>query len=112
MDELVGAQPMMNLEAGSACPTVDEHASPTSQAELRTVVVDVLGPGLRTPDLRLHEIRRRAAVHWNQQLGRGLEASQPDAVGPKRLGTRHSASSRHADGSIFCVLHSARKVSA
>jgi hypothetical protein len=59
MHELVGPHRMRHLEAGPTAATVDEHPTAASQAQLRTVVVDVLGPGLRALDRRLHEILRR-----------------------------------------------------
>jgi hypothetical protein len=112
MDQLVGPHGMGNLEAGAAAATVDEHAAAAAQPQLRALVVDVLGPGLRAGDRRLHAIRRRATVDTHQEVGRRLEASQPDAVGPERRRTRRLARCGHATFPIICGLQNARKVSA
>jgi hypothetical protein len=104
MDELVRPHGARHLEADSTASTVDEHPTAASQAQLRTIVVDVLGPGLRGADRRLDEIRRRAAVNGNQQLGRGLEPEQPDAVGAERLQARPPFSCFHTE--ISYAAHS------
>lgn len=80
MDELVWPQRVRDLKACPAGSTVDENTAAASQPKLCMIVIDVLWPGRRAADLGFHEIGRRPTVDGNQQLGRGLEASQPDAV--------------------------------
>ena len=92
MDELVGPERMRDLEPHRRAATVDEHAAAASQPQLCVVVIDMLGPGRRAPDHRLDQVRRRPAVDGNQQLGRPLEALEPDAIRADRVRLQNSTS--------------------
>jgi hypothetical protein len=104
MDELIRAHRMRYLEANAAAPAVDQHAPPAPQAQLRAIVVDVLGPRPGASHRRLHEIRGGTRVDRDQQLVRGLEAVQPEAVGAERPRTRPSGSCHHTEISLLCAL--------
>src|SRR3954449_2882349 len=90
----IGEQPPAAPQRGrrarapaGAAPAKDNPPPAAPQAQLRALVVDVLGSRRWAPDRRLHVISRRAVVDRDEQIARGLEASESDAVGTEAVRT-------------------------